>query len=379
MRWFKDMRLAVKLTAAFVVLALVVGVVGLLGRSATTDLTGQIAFLKDNSIVAMEELGEAELQIQAFRGATWKAMAMPDPKQRDAAWQEALEAVKAVEAAMERYRPTATLPGEKEQLDILQKVWGNVIAERQRAVDVRATSLDEAVRMMDNEVRQLDRQIRDGVAELSALNTREANERSAQMLDDAQSKGTQILVWAGLAMLGAIGLGMLLARHITGALGQVTTAAERIADGELDVKVDVDQNDEIGQLAKAQRKMVERLRSVIIEIQGVAEHVAAGSEQMTSSSDELSQGATRQSAAAEEASASVEEMSGSIAQNADNAAQTERIAQQTAQDAERSGTVVSKSVAAMHEIADKISIVERDRPPDQLVGVERRHRSRESW
>ncbi len=51
-------------------------------------------------------------------------------------------------------------------------------------------------------------------------------------------------------------------------------------------------------------------------------------------------------------------MSGSIAQNADNAAQTERIAHQTAQDAERSGTVVSKSVAAMHEIADKISIVE---------------------
>ncbi|WP_235264124.1 methyl-accepting chemotaxis protein, partial [Geoalkalibacter ferrihydriticus] len=65
-----------------------------------------------------------------------------------------------------------------------------------------------------------------------------------------------------------------------------------------------------------------------------------------------------QAAAAEEASSSMEQMAANIRQNADNAMQTEKIAAKSAQDARQGGEAVGKTVTAMKQIADKISIVE---------------------
>jgi methyl-accepting chemotaxis protein len=357
MQWFKDIRLAVKLTSAFVILAIVVGVVGMLGRDSNADLGEKLKFLKGN-IASVTDVGDAETFNQRYRGSIWKALVVTDPKERESNARDIQEAIKTVELAFERYESTAELPGEKEGVKAFRETWPRLVEARARALAVRETSLNEAVRIMTDEVAPLDLKIREVLNALTVLNVREANEQSDLSIAAAAANSRQILFWGSAAAIAAILLGIFMSRHITSPLARVTSAARRIADGELDIKVDVTQNDEIGQLADAQRTMVDRLRTIILDIQGVAEHVASGSEQMTASANELSQGATRQSAAAEEASASVEEMSGSIAQNADNAAQTERIAFQTAQDAERSGTVVGKSVAAMHEIADKISIVE---------------------
>jgi methyl-accepting chemotaxis protein len=72
----------------------------------------------------------------------------------------------------------------------------------------------------------------------------------------------------------------------------------------------------------------------------------------------MSQGASEQAAAAEEASASMEQMTSNIRQNADNALQTEKIAVKSAAAAQEGGQAVVETVAAMKDIAKKISIIE---------------------
>ena len=54
----------------------------------------------------------------------------------------------------------------------------------------------------------------------------------------------------------------------------------------------------------------------------------------------------------------MEEMAANIRQNADNAGETEKIARQSSVDAAKSGDAVSKAVAAMKTIAEKITIVQ---------------------
>ena len=54
----------------------------------------------------------------------------------------------------------------------------------------------------------------------------------------------------------------------------------------------------------------------------------------------------------------MEEMVSNIRQNADNAQQTEKIALKSAEDAREGGAAVVETVAAMREIASKISIIE---------------------
>lgn len=160
-----------------------------------------------------------------------------------------------------------------------------------------------------------------------------------------------------IALIIGVILALVLTRGITGPVQKGVLFARQVAEGDLTATVDVDQEDEIGQLADALRGMVERLRGIVGEVKGAAENVSAGSQELSSSSQEMSQGATEQAAAAEEASSSMEQMSSNIQQNADNASQTEKIATQAAEDAREGGDAVTKAVGAMNEIAEKITII----------------------
>ena len=144
--------------------------------------------------------------------------------------------------------------------------------------------------------------------------------------------------------------------RMTSNLKNTADIAREIADGNLMVSPKALSDKDVLGIALSQ--MVERLRGVVADAISAAENVSSGSQQLSSTSEQVSQGASEQAAAAEEASASMEQMAANIKQNADNAAQTEKIARQSSKDAEASGEAVTRAVAAMRTIAEKIGIVQ---------------------
>ncbi len=141
-------------------------------------------------------------------------------------------------------------------------------------------------------------------------------------------------------------------------IARLQTVTEKVAAGDLKQFIDVQANDEIGNLGRATNKMVADLKNLIANIHQSSSRMVSISEMISSSAGQLSQGTAEQAASAEEASSSVEEMNATIKQNADNALQTEKIALKSSADAAESGKAVSETVSAMKEIAARISIVE---------------------
>jgi len=145
-------------------------------------------------------------------------------------------------------------------------------------------------------------------------------------------------------------------RNMIGSLTGLAKTAEQIANGDLTGSVKtLSDKDTLGRSLTA---MLEKLKTVVTDVQSAADNVASGSQQLSSGSEQMSQGTTEQAASAEEASSSIEEMNATIKQNADNAQQTEKIALKSSADALESGKAVSEAVAAMKDIAAKISIIE---------------------
>ncbi len=166
------------------------------------------------------------------------------------------------------------------------------------------------------------------------------------------------LIGMGLGLGLAALLGIALTRAITAPVAKGVEFAKAMAQGDFTSDLDIDQKDEIGQLASALNDMAHRLRGVVADVLSATDNVASGSEELSSSSQSLSQGATEQAASVEEVSSSMEQMASNIRQNADNARQTESIAQQAAKDAQEGGQAVTQAVGAMKNIAEKIAIIE---------------------
>ncbi|MFP5259574.1 MAG: methyl-accepting chemotaxis protein [Acidobacteriota bacterium] len=194
--------------------------------------------------------------------------------------------------------------------------------------------------------------------QLLATSIVDAEKAQASGAEAAAKARIVSLIGIGVGAVLALFLGVFISRMITRPILIGVRAAEGLAAGDLNQTIDIDQKDEVGDLAAALRHMIEKLREVVGQVQAGAENVASGSEELSATTQSLSQGATEQAASVEEISSSMEEMAANIRQNSDNAKQTEQIALKTAEDAKSGGEAVAKTVTAMKQIAEKIGIIE---------------------
>ena len=131
----------------------------------------------------------------------------------------------------------------------------------------------------------------------------------------------------------------------------------KIAKGDLNQKLNVRKNDKTSLFASMDT-VLKQLYNVVSQVQSSSMQMADGSLQLSSATEQLSQGASEQAASAEEVSSSMEEMGSTIEQTTQNAFETDKLAIKVTEDAQESGIAVTQAVAAMREIAQKISIIE---------------------
>lgn len=148
-----------------------------------------------------------------------------------------------------------------------------------------------------------------------------------------------------------------ISKSITSILKKGIVFARNLSEGDLTADLDINQKDEIGELAASLKQMVQKLRSVIERINSSAVEIAAASQQISSGAQQLSQGANQQASAAEEVSASMEQMASNIQQNTDNAIQTEKISLKAKQSMDLMGVSGKKSIISIKDIAGKINII----------------------
>jgi len=166
-----------------------------------------------------------------------------------------------------------------------------------------------------------------------------------------------IIIMSLLVLVVALATAYLLYNSIVNPLNKGVAFAKAIGDGDLTASVDVHQNDEIGDLAKALVAMANQLKSTVITIKENANDLVTSSTQLKSSSLQLSKGSADQAASAEEVSTSIEEMVANIDQNTDNAIETEKITVETAKDVSVADELSSQAASVMKDVSEKITII----------------------
>ncbi len=231
--------------------------------------------------------------------------------------------------------------------------------------------IDEVIKWHDNKMVQLDKAKEIYAKEtIPALKTvqgllknivdtsKEKIMTDQVMLEKADETRSMVITIGIIAIIVGILMAFIITKGIIGPIAKGVVFAKTMAEGDLTSDLDVNQADEIGQLAAAMKEMADNLKRIVLEVQTASENVASGSEELSASSQSLSQGATEQASSAEEISSSMEEMGSNIQQNSDNARQTENISAKASTNAEESGDAVNKATVAMKEITQKISVVQ---------------------
>jgi len=175
---------------------------------------------------------------------------------------------------------------------------------------------------------------------------------------DYQAAFNLMLALAVVAIALGAGIAFWVTRSITRPAGQAVDIANRLAEGDLTMKIETSSRDEMGQLLSAMGAMVAKLTQIISEVRSASDNLSSASEEVSATAQSLSQGASEQAASVEETSASIEQMSASIAQNTENSKVTDGMAGKAAKEAMEGGEAVKQTVTAMKSIAGKIGIID---------------------
>ncbi len=353
MKGFLNMKITAKLITAFVLVAIVAGIVGLVGinNMRTIDANGQIIY--SNMTVPLAEAAEMATLFQKVRVYTRDMILEDDPEKIE-----------------EKYRTITTIVDE---LDVISTSFGNkaVSQEMKDAFEHFLQTRREfgAILPMFYELCIENEDVKayaliNGDMRIAADNEQEAIDAMVDMkVEDAEKKAeennavtlgsiTVMMILIGGAVILAIGLGVIIARVISKPLVQMVNAANQIAEGNLAIEITVDRKDEVGMLSKAFKTMTKNINNVMTNINSASEQVASGSRQVSDSSMSLSQGATEQASSIEELTASIEQIASQTRQNASNAEKAEEMATSAQKYAEQGNTQMTDMLKAMEEIND---------------------------
>lgn len=171
-----------------------------------------------------------------------------------------------------------------------------------------------------------------------------------------QSTALELLLGGGSALLGLLLIGYT-ARRITRPLQVLTRVMEDISLGEGDLtrRLHVQSRDEIGQLATAFNRFVERIHQSMREVSSAALGVNEGARRVLDASNSSLSNFDDQSSRTNSVAAAINQLGAAAQEIANNASDASHQASSARQQAEDGRQVVQRTIEVMNELSGKIS------------------------
>ena len=356
---FKNLRIGVRLGINIGIGVTALLVVGLFGLRGMQEVKQRLDDIANDNLVKIELVGEARNQVRTIATSVRNVVLLSDQAAEQAE-------VARIHAARAKYKEMFDQLTAKTAADK-----GKALLERMREAQAQTAPLVDqvaqlglannstaAIQALMNNVRPVQNKWLAALDDYVAYQKEQTDEDNRAAVAQYNQALTIMLLVGALAAAGLIGLGLWIVRSITGPLNIAVEVAERVADGDLTMRVNADSQDETGRLLAALGNMVQRLNSTLESVRSAADNLSSASEEVSSTSQTLSQGATQQAASVEETSATLQQAATSVKQNADNARLTTTMAQDASSQAAQGGQAVQRTVTDMQAIAERISIVD---------------------
>ncbi|GIF14372.1 methyl-accepting chemotaxis protein [Actinoplanes teichomyceticus] len=371
-RFWADLGVNFKIMFAIGVASVVALLIGVLGLTALSGASASAQHIYASNLTSVAALGRVQNAITQSRLDLVSHAVYRDGTNKAAYEKNFTADLAEADAALREYQTTGPA-GAPATVRSLTAAWGEYVdVARTRMIPLsRANRLAEWQQVRGARVTPLMETVRDSLTELNQAERAAAAHSAAEAEDGYRASRLRSILILVVGLVGALGLGVVVARGIVGALRRVTTVCEALAAGDLTQRTGIAAADEPGRMSRALDAAVLRLRETLATIGGSAVTLAGASEQLTAISSRLESGAgdvaeraTTASSASEQVNTGVqsiaagaEQMSASITEIASNAAEAARVAGEGMTVAARTNDQVAELGSASAEIGDVVRLI----------------------
>jgi methyl-accepting chemotaxis protein len=366
----KNMKIATRLMLAFGLILVFMMVVGVKAIIDVRALSGNLNTLAHDLMPKVEQANAIVDNVNIIARAMRNAMIDPRPETVQAEAKRIDDAREVIVANIRKLEETITSDQGRQLMRDLNEYRAEYIAQTDLLMGfIAKTETDRAREVIQTTMRTAQASYLKAIEGLIAFQSDLARS-SAQAGEAAAKKGTILIsVLLVIALVVSVLLAILIIRSITGPVNKALRLAEAMAKGDLTTRLDVDQQDEVGAMARSMNSMIDQLRKMIGEIiSGVnnltssSTDLAAVSRQLSSSARGTADKSNTVATAAEEMSANVQSVSAAMEQSSNNvsmvATATEEMTatvNEIGQNAEKARAVTERAVQQSQITSEKVT------------------------
>jgi hemerythrin-like metal-binding protein len=353
---FRHLSIGTKMILMFLVVIALAAVIGIFAVVQNNRLTKTVSQTVGIDIPSIHSITQIQSLVGSHRRGETLMLLATEKEVKEKYIKRNDESVEKLSKEQGVYEKIMDTDEEKKLFGEFKSAWGAYLAEYPKIKDfaLQGGSEDDRAKLIlgtSSKTFNLALAALDG---LEKINIEQSQKESNTALAIANSARIWIVVLLVACILIGVTFVVLFSRAMSAPLKRLSADAEQVAAGDLGVEVQVDSDDEIGQLAQSFEKMVNNLREMIGTLADSSAQVSESSAEMQTNAVQMADGAETVAIQAITVATASEEMSatsGDIAQNCQMAAEG---AERANQAAEHGSEVVAKSISVMHRIAERV-------------------------
>lgn len=353
MAWFVNMKIGKKLMTAFGFMAVLAWIIGGIGSYGINDLRIEMEEVNENNTKPIANIGSWLEKYASLKVVMRDALISEDPEYLQARLERFNELKGEMEVALDEYSKGISSEEERQLYEALVEKFGQYLPLMEDAMaDAVAGEKAEARDHIYNQAPELNTAVNETGRAILAINMKLADEALVENERLSQWLIGVMIVSAVVGAAIALAIGALLTRLVSRPIQEIVAASQKMAEGDMNVDIEVRSKDELGTLAQSFTAMANSMNSVLQNIANASEQVASGSRQVSEASQTLSQGSTEQASSIQQLTASIEQIASQTKLNAENAEEANRLALSAHADAELGNERMKEMLAAMEQIND---------------------------
>ncbi|QSN64723.1 methyl-accepting chemotaxis protein [Caballeronia sp. M1242] len=172
-----------------------------------------------------------------------------------------------------------------------------------------------------------------------------------ELLSGIRASRNRFLLLGLVVIAALVGALLYAVSKLVGApIDEVTRASERIAAGDLTVRIDTARQDDIGRLMRSIDGVSQGLAGIVAQVRSASADMTHGTARIASGSSDIASRIATQASSVEETAASMEQITSTVQQNAANTEQAGTLVASASDAARAGGDAVARVVETMSEI-----------------------------
>ena len=350
MKWFYNMKIRTKIITCCIILAVITAIVGIVGVNSMKELNLRNEQTYYNNIQPQLALKNIQINFQEARANHILAVYEKNPQKVQTYVDEINKVFEENNVLFAEYEKAISSQEERNLYNSAIRsleVYGEIRNENLELI--KAGKFDQALAEL-NKVTQARIEADEELKKLIDYNEMLAQNVIQENVEYFMQETTIMIFVIVIGTIMALALGLIVASSMNKGISMLVEKANLIAAGDLNVLIDIDSKDEIGELARTFKKMSDNVNDILVNINTAAEQVSTGARQISDSSIALSQGTTEQASSIEQLTSSLEEISSQTKLNADNANKANGKARLVKENAVEGNEQMEKMLNAMEEI-----------------------------